>query len=109
MDQLINIQSVIEYISELYSSWQEVNRLLKIKIQHPDSGDLFSQEFLFSFYNKHKEPNVFQTKLLNLILASSAEKAGVITTPLLVLLRVEKTVKLTTHFQFKLTTSFGAK
>lgn len=87
MDQLINIQSVIEYISELYSSWQEVNRLLKIKIQHPDSGDLFSQEFLFSFYNKHKEPNVFQTKLLNLILASSAEKAGVITTPLLVLLR----------------------
>ena len=87
MDQLINIQLVIEYISELYSSWQEVNRLLKIKIQHPDSGDLFSQEFLFSFYNKHKEPNVFQTKLLNLILASSAEKAGVITTPLLVLLR----------------------
>jgi len=87
MDQLINIQSVIEYISELYSSWQEVNRLFRNKIQNPDFGDLSSQEFLFSFWNKHKEPNIFQTNLLNLILSSSAEKAGVIITPLLLLLR----------------------
>lgn len=87
MEQLQNIQSVIEYFSDIYSSWQEVNRLLIKKIQHPDSGDLFSQEFLFSFYNKHKDSNIFHTNLLNLILASSAEKAGVITTPLLVLLR----------------------
>jgi hypothetical protein len=87
MEQVQNIQSVIEYFSDIYSAWQEVNRLLINKIQYPDSGDLSSQEFLFSFYNKHKEPNVFQTNLLNLILASSPEKAGVITTPLLVLLR----------------------
>ena len=84
MDQLINIQSVIEYFSDIYSSWQEVNRLLKNKIQNPDSGDLSSQEFLFSFWNRYKEPNVFQTNLLNLIFASSAEKAGIITTPLLI-------------------------
>lgn len=87
MKQLQNIQSVIEYFSDIYSSWQEINRLLKNKIQNPESGDLSSQEFLFSFYNKHKEPNVFHTNLLNLILASSPEKAGVITSPLLVLLR----------------------
>ena len=87
MEQLQNIQSVIEYFSAIYSSWQEVNRLLRNKIQNPDSGDLSSQEFLLTFYDKHKEPNVFQTNLLNLILASSPEKAGVITTPLLVLLR----------------------
>ncbi len=87
MEQLQNIQSVIEYFSDIYSSWQEINRLLKNKIQNPNSGDLSSEEFLFTFYNKHKEPNVLQTNLLNLILASSAEKAGVITTPLLVLLR----------------------
>ncbi len=87
MEQLQNIQSVIEYFSDIYSSWQEINRLLRNKIQNTDSGDLSSQEFLFSFYNKHKESNVFHTNLLNLILASSAEKAGVITTPLLVLLR----------------------
>ena len=87
MEQLQNIQSVIEYFSDIYSSWQEINRLLKNKIQNPNSGDLSSQEFLFKFYNKNKEPNVLQTNLLNLILASSAEKAGVITTPLLVLLR----------------------
>ena len=87
MEQLQNIQSVIEYFSDIYSSWQEINRLLKNKIQNPNSGDLSSQEFLLIFHNKHKEPNVFQTNLLNLILASSAEKAGVITTPLLVLLR----------------------
>jgi hypothetical protein len=87
MEQLQNIQSVIEYFSDIYSSWQEINRLLRNKIQNPDSGDLSSQEFLFSFYNKHKEPKVFQTNLLNLILASSPEKAIVITTPLLVLLR----------------------
>lgn len=82
-----NIQSVIEYFSDIYSSWQQINRLLKNKIQNPNSGDLSSQEFLFKFYNKNKEPNVLQTNLLNLILASSAEKAGVITTPLLALLR----------------------
>lgn len=87
MEQLQNIQSVIEYFSDIYSSWQEINRLLKNKIQNHESGDLPSQEFLFSFYNKHKEPNVFHTNLLNLILASSPEKAGVITSPLLVLLR----------------------
>lgn len=87
MEQLQNIQSVIEYFSDIYSSWQQINRLLKNKIQNPNSGDLSSQEFLFTFYNKHKEPNVLQTNLLNLILASSAEKAGVITTPLRVLLR----------------------
>ncbi|MDP3912456.1 MAG: hypothetical protein Q8R96_01795 [Bacteroidota bacterium] len=87
MEQLQNIQSVIEYFSDIYSSWQEINRLLKNKIQNPNSGDLSSQEFLFKFYNKNKEPNVLQTNLLNLILASSAEKAGVITTPLLALLR----------------------
>ncbi len=87
MEQLQNIQSVIEYFSDIYSSWQEINRLLRNKIQNPDSGDLSSQEFLFSFYNKHKEPNIFQTNLLNLILASSSEKARVITIPLLVLLR----------------------
>ncbi len=92
MEQLQNIQSVIEYFSDIYSSWQEVNRLFKIKIQNPDSGDLSSQEFLFSFYNKHKEPNIFQTNLLNLIFASSAEKAEVITTPLLVLLRENKSL-----------------
>jgi hypothetical protein len=84
MEQLQNIQPVIEYFSAIYSSWQEVNRQLRNKIQTPDSGDLSSQEFLLTFYNKYKEPNVFQTFLLNLILASSAEKAGVITTPLLV-------------------------
>lgn len=99
MEQLQNIQSVIEYFSDIYSSWQEVNRLLKNKIQNPESGDLSSQEFLFTFYNKHKEPNIFQTNLLNLILASSPEKAGVITTPLLVLLRenislFEKNIKI---------------
>ncbi|MDP2889549.1 MAG: hypothetical protein Q8P34_11400, partial [Bacteroidota bacterium] len=87
MEQLQNIQSVIEYFSDIYSSWQEINRLLKNKIQNHESGDLPSQESLFSFYNKHKEPNVFHTNLLNLILASSPEKAGVITSPLLVLLR----------------------
>ena len=87
MEQLQNIQSVIEYFSDIYSSWQEVNRQFKNKIQNPESGDLYSQEFLFSFYNKHKEPNIFQTNLLNLILASSPEKAGVVITPLLVLLR----------------------
>jgi len=87
MEQLQNIQSVIKYISDIYSSRQEVNRLLKNKIQNPESGDMSSQEFLFTFYNKHKDANAFQTNLLNLILASSAEKAGVITTPLLVLLR----------------------
>ncbi len=87
MEQLQNIQSVIEYFSDEYSSWQEVNRLLINKIQNPDSGDIYSQEFLFTFYNRHKEPNVLQTNLLNLILAGSAEKAGVITAPLLVLLR----------------------
>jgi len=87
MEQLQNIQSVIEYFSAIYSSWQEVNRLLRNKIQNPDSGDLSSQEFLLTFYNKHKDPNVFQTNLLNLILASSPEKAGVISTPLLVLIR----------------------
>ena len=87
MEQLQNIQSVIEYFSDIYSSWQEINRLLKNKIQNSESGDLSSQEFLFSFYNKHKELNVFHTNLLNLILASSPEKAGVVTSPLLVLLR----------------------
>ncbi len=87
MEQLQNIQSVIEYFSDIYSSWQEINRLLKNKIQNPDSGDMSYQEFLLAFYNKHKEPNIFQTNLLNLILASSPEKAGVITTPLLVLIR----------------------
>jgi len=87
MEQLQNIQSVIEYFSDIYSCWQEINRLLRNKIQNPDSGDLSSQEFLFSFYNKHKESNIFQTNLLNLILASSAEKTRVITSPLLVLLR----------------------
>ena len=87
MEQLQNIQSVIEYFSDIYSSWQQINRLLKNKIQNPNSGDLSSQEFLFKFYNKNKEPNVLHTNLLNLILASSAEKAGVITTPLLALLR----------------------
>ena len=78
MEQLQNIQSVIEYFSDIYSSWQQINRLLKNKIQNPNSGDLYSQEFLFKFYNKHKEPNVLQTNLLNLILASSAEKVGVL-------------------------------
>ncbi len=87
MEQLQNIQSVIEYFSDIYSSWQQINRLLKNKIQNPNFGYLYSQEFLFKFYNKNKEPNVLQTNLLNLILASSAEKAGVITTPLIVLLR----------------------
>lgn len=87
MEQLQNIQSVIEYFSDIYSSWQEVNRQFSNKIQNPDSGDLSSQKFLYKFYNKNKESNVFQTNLLNLILASSAEKAGVVTTPLLVLLR----------------------
>ncbi|BBE17804.1 hypothetical protein AQPE_1961 [Aquipluma nitroreducens] len=87
MEQFQNIQSVIEYFSAIYSSWQEVNCLLRNKIQNPDSGDLSSQKFLYKFYNKNKESNVFQTNLLNLILASSAEKAGVVTTPLLVLLR----------------------
>ncbi len=87
MEQLQTIQTVIEYFSDIYSSWQEINRLLINKIQYPDSGDISSQEFLLTFYNKHKEPNVFQTNLLNLILASSPEKAGVITSPLLVLLR----------------------
>ncbi|HZL11808.1 MAG TPA: hypothetical protein VFC65_17640 [Prolixibacteraceae bacterium] len=82
-----NIQSVIAYFSDIYSSWQQINRLLKNKIQNPNSGDLSSQEFLFKFYNKNKEPNVLQSNLLNLILASSAEKTGVITTPLLALLR----------------------
>ena len=87
MEQLQNIQSVVESFSDIYSSWQAVNRLLRNKIQNTDSGDLSSQEFLFSFYNKHKESNIFQTNLLNLILASSPEKARVITAPLLVLLR----------------------
>ncbi len=87
MEQLQNIQSVIIYFSDIYSSWQVVNRLLKNKIKNPDSGDLSSQEFLFSFWNRYKEPNIFQTNLLNLILASSAEKAGIITAPLLGLLR----------------------
>ncbi len=86
MEQLQNIQPIIEYFSDIYSSWKEINRLLKNKIQNPNSGDLSSQEFLYTFYNKNKEPNVLQTNLLNLILASSAEKAGVITTPLLALL-----------------------
>ncbi len=86
MEQLQNIQSVIEYFSDIYSSWQEVNRHFSNKIQNPDSGDLSSQKFLYKFYNKHKEANVFQANLLNLILASSAEKAGVIANPLLVLL-----------------------
>ena len=87
MEQLQNIQSVIEYFTDIYSSWQEVNRKFSIKIQNPDSGDLTSQKFLYKFYNKRKEANVFQTNFLSLILASSAEKAGVITAPLLVLLR----------------------
>lgn len=86
MEQLQNIQSVIEYFSDVYSSWQEINRLLKNKIQNPDSRDLSSHKFLYKLYNKHKQANVFQTNLLNLILVSSAEKAGVITAPLLVLL-----------------------
>ena len=86
MEQLQNTQYVIEYFSEIYSSWQEVNRLLRNKIQNPESGDMSSQEFLFEFYNKHKEPNIFHTNLLNLILASSNEKVGVITAPLFVLL-----------------------
>lgn len=87
MEQLQNIQSVIEYFSDIYSSWQEVNRQFKNKIQNPESGDLSSQEFLYKFNNKHKESNVFQTNLLNLILASSTEKARVVTAPLLVSLR----------------------
>jgi hypothetical protein len=82
-----NIQSVIAYFSDLYSSYLEVNRLFLKKIRNPGSGDLTEQKFLYKFYNKHGDAKVFQTNLLNLILASSVEKTNVITTPLLLLLQ----------------------
>ncbi|MFA5326491.1 MAG: hypothetical protein WC384_01745 [Prolixibacteraceae bacterium] len=87
MEQLQNIQPVIEYFSTIYSSWQEVNRLAINKIHNPGSGNLTEQKFLYEFFNEHGDTKVFQTNLLNLILASSAEKAGAITAPLLVLLK----------------------
>lgn len=40
MEQLQTIQTVIEYFSDIYSSRQEINRLLKNKIQNPDLRDL---------------------------------------------------------------------
>lgn len=82
-----NIQSVIVYFSDLYSSYLEVNRLLIKKIRNSGSGDLTEQKFLYKFYNKHGDAKVFQTNLLNLILASSIEKISIITAPLLVLLQ----------------------
>lgn len=82
-----NIQSVIAYFSDLYSSYLEVNRLLVKKIRNSGSGDLTEQKFLYKFYNKHGDAKVFQTNLLNLILASSIEKTSIITAPLLVLLQ----------------------
>ena len=82
-----NIQSVIVYFSDLYSSYLEVNRLLIKKIRNSGSGDLTEQKFLYKFYNKHGDAKVFQTNLLNLILASSIEKTSIITAPLLVLLQ----------------------
>jgi hypothetical protein len=87
MEQLHNIQSVIEYFSTLYSSWQEVNHLFKNKIHNPDSEDMPSQKFLNKFCNKRKDANILQTNLLYLILASSVEKAGVITAPFHTLLK----------------------
>ena len=87
MEEIQNIQSVIVYFSDVYSSWQEVNLLFEKKMRNTNSGDLITQKFLYEFYNKHKDTQIFQTNLLTLILASSAEKAGVITDPLLVLLR----------------------
>ena len=74
-----NIQSVIVYFSDLYSSYLEVNRLLIKKIRNSGSGDLTEQKFLYKFYNKHGDAKVFQTNLLNLILASSIEKTSIIT------------------------------
>lgn len=82
-----NIQSVIAYFSDLYSSYLEVNRLFIKKIHISRSGDLTEQKFLYKFYNKYGDAKVFQTNLLNLILASSIEKASIITIPLLVLLQ----------------------
>ncbi|HEY5590292.1 MAG TPA: hypothetical protein VIK55_04670 [Paludibacter sp.] len=82
-----NIQSVIAYFSDLYSSYLEVNRLFIKKIRNSGSGDLTEQKFLYKFYNKHWDAKVFQTNLLNLILASSIEKTSIITAPLLVLLQ----------------------
>lgn len=82
-----NIQSVIAYFSDLYSSYLEVNRLLIKKIRISGSGDLTEQKFLYKFYNKHGDAKVFQTNILNLILASSIEKTSIITAPLLVLLQ----------------------
>ncbi len=82
-----NIQSVIAYFSDLYSSYLEVNRLLIKKIRNSGYGDLTEQKFLYKFYNKHGESKVFQTNLLNLILASSIEKTNILTVPLLVLLQ----------------------
>ncbi len=87
MQEIQNIQSVIAYFSDVYSSWQEVNLLFEQKMRNTNSGDLTTQKYLYEFYNKHKDTQIFQTNLLNLILAGSAEKAGVITAPLLVLLR----------------------
>ena len=82
-----NIQSVIAYFSDLYSSYLVVNRLLIKKIRISGSGDLTEQKFLYKFYNKHGDAKTFQTNLLNLILASSIEKTNVITAPLLLLLQ----------------------
>lgn len=82
-----NIQSVIAYFSDLYSSYLEVNRLLIKKIRNSGSGDLTEQKFLYKFYNKHGDAKVFQTNLLNLILVSSIEKTSIITAPLFVLLQ----------------------
>jgi len=87
MEEIQNIQSIIAYFSDVYSSWQEVNLLFEQKMLNTNSGDLITQKFLYEFYNTHKDTQIFQTNLLTLILASSAEKAGVITAPLLVLLR----------------------
>ncbi|MDP2335625.1 MAG: hypothetical protein Q8N05_04070 [Bacteroidota bacterium] len=87
MEHLQNIQSVIAYFSDLYSSWQEVNRLFINMIHNPGSGSLTMQESLYEFYHKYMDAKVFQTNLLNLILTSSAEKESRITTPLLVLLQ----------------------
>ncbi|MDP3444294.1 MAG: hypothetical protein Q8T08_15660, partial [Ignavibacteria bacterium] len=87
MEHHQNIQPVIAYFSDLYSSCQEVNRLFINKIRNPGSGDLTEQKFLYKFYNKHGDVKVFQTNLLNLILASSIEKTSIITAPLLVLLQ----------------------
>ena len=57
MEEIQNIQSVIAYFSDVYSSWQEVNRLFITAIHNHGSRDLTTRKTLYEFLNEH---NSFQ-------------------------------------------------